>query len=168
MTDSLPPPVSPPSAPGRGLRIAFAVSVALNLGVLGLAVGIVLHDGPGRPGMIRDMGFGPFEEALRPEDRDDIRKSLIKYAGDLRAARNEMQADANAILAALRAEPFDAAGLAGALATQQQHLAERLKLGSGVIGDFLANLPAEERIGFADRLEEHMKHGRGGPPKSGD
>lgn len=168
MTDNLPPLAPPPPATGRGLRIALAVSVALNLGVLGLAAGAILHDGPGRPGMVRDMGFGPFDAALRPEDRDDIRKSLMRHAGDLRTARAEMQADAKAILAALRAEPFDPAQLTGALGAQQQHLAERLKLGTGVIGDFLVNLPAEDRIAFADRLEAQMKHGRGGPPKPGN
>lgn len=166
MTDLNLPPVAPPPAPspkpGRGLRIALAVSVALNLGVAGIVGGSFLHDGPGGRGdMIRDMGFGPFDEALSPGDRDSLRKSLVQHAGDLRAARQQMQSDATAILTALRASPFDPAGLTTALGAQEQHLADRLKLGTGVMRDFLVALPQDERAEFADRLEEHMRHGRG-------
>lgn len=158
-----PAPTTAPPRPGRGLRIALAVSLALNLGVAGLVVGSFLHGGPGGRGdpMVRDMGFGPFDEALRPEDRAALRKSLVQHAGDLRAARREMQADASAILTALRADPFDPAGLTSALAAQEQHLADRLRLGSGLIRDFLVALPPQDRLDFADRLEGRMRHGRG-------
>ena len=166
MTDPnlAPPPTNPAMPrPGRGLRIALAVSLALNLGVAGLVGGSFLHGGPGGRGdpMARDMGFGPFDEALRPEDRAVLRKSLVQHAGDLRAARREMQTDATAILTALRADPFDPAGLTAALAIQEQHLADRLRLGSGLIRDFLAALPQQDRLDFADRLEGQMRHGRG-------
>ena len=160
MTDTNIPPPAPPPATGRGVRIALAVSLALNLGVAGLAAGAFLHGGPGKRDMIRDMGFGPFNEALRPEDRDAIRQNLIGHIGDLRNARSEMQADATAILTALRAEPFVPAGLTAALAAQQQHLTDRLKLGSSVIEEFLVNLPTEDRLEFATRLEDHMRYGR--------
>jgi uncharacterized membrane protein len=172
MTDPTLPPAPPPAAPakpGRGLRIALAVSLALNLGVAGLVGGMILHGGPRMHGdMVRDMGFGPFDEVLRPEDRDALRKGLQQRAGDLRAARREMQADAGAILAALRADPFDPAGLTAALDGQRQHLADRLSLGSGLIRDFLLALPQEDRLDFADRLEARMKHGRDAPPKPGN
>ena len=166
MTDLNLPPVSPPPAPppkpGRGLRIALAVSVALNLGVAGIVGGSFFHDGGGgRSNMIRDMGFGPFDEALTPDDRDALRKSMVQRAGDLRAARQQMESDATAILTALRASPFDPAGLTAALGAQEQHLADRLTLGTGLMRDFLVALPQDERAEFADRLEEHMRHGRG-------
>jgi hypothetical protein len=157
MTDPTLPPAPPPAAPakpGRGLRIALAVSLALNLGVAGLVGGMILHGGPRMHGdMVRDMGFGPFDEVLRPEDRDALRKGLQQRAGDL---------------AALRADPFDPAGLTAALDGQRQHLADRLSLGSGLIRDFLLALPQEDRLDFADRLEARMKHGRDAPPKPGN
>ncbi|MEO6301418.1 MAG: periplasmic heavy metal sensor [Paracoccaceae bacterium] len=154
--------LAPVPKSNRGLRIALAVSLALNLGVAGMAGGMYLRGGPPPHGdQVRDMGFGPFDGALRPEDRAALRKSMVGHVGDLRAARREMQADATAILAALRASPFDAAVLTTALAAQQQHLAARLTLGSGVIRDFLVGLPEQDRLGFADRLEARMHRGRG-------
>ena len=148
--------------PGRGLRIALAVSLALNLGVAGLVGGLLWHDGPGGHGdLVRDMGFGPFDEALRPEDRDALKKSAQQRAGDLRTARREMQGDATAILTALRNDPFDPAALTAAFAAQQKHLADRIGFGSELIRDFLAALPQQDRLDFATRLEDHLKHGRG-------
>ena len=162
MTDlNLPPPVTatpPTPAPGRGVRIALAVSLALNLGVAGLIGGLWLEGGPGGHGdMVRDLGFGPFDAALRPEDRDALRKRLQDHAGDLKAAGQEMRGDAAAILLALRATPFDKALLTGALLSQEQHLETRLKLGNQVIGDFLVALPDQERTEFADRYEHHLR-----------
>ena len=66
-------PVQSPAAP-RGVKIALAVSVALNLAVAGLAVGAWLGDGPHK-GMPRDMSFGPFSEALDDADRRAIRRA---------------------------------------------------------------------------------------------
>jgi hypothetical protein len=51
----------------RGVKIALALSVALNLAVAGLAVGAWLSDDGPRRGMPRDLGFGPFSEALDPK-----------------------------------------------------------------------------------------------------
>ena len=156
MTD----PSASPST--RGLKIALAVSVALNLGIAGLIGGIAWHGGPGGRGdmMVRDFGFGPFNDALSPEDRQALRQSVMDRAGDIREARRQMQADGANILAALRAEPFDPAALAAAIDAQAGHLGERLKFGSDVIRDHILGLSPEARAAFADRLVRRMRHGR--------
>jgi uncharacterized membrane protein len=151
-----------PSPSTRGLKIALAVSVALNLGIAGLIGGIAWHGGPGGRGdmMVRDFGFGPFNDALSPEDRQALRQSVMDRAGDIRVARRQMQADGANILAALRAEPFDPAALAAVIDAQAGHLGERLKFGSDVIRDHILGLSPEARAAFADRLERRMRHGR--------
>jgi hypothetical protein len=51
---------------------------------------------------------------------------------------------------------------------QQDHLAARLALGSDAMRDFLVSLSAQDRLAFADRLEERLMQSpkeRLNPPK---
>ena len=78
----------PPSKSGRGVRIALAISLGVNLAVVGVFAGAMLRDGHGMRGsMVRDLGFGPFTEALSREDRRAMRESLFDRAPDIREAR---------------------------------------------------------------------------------
>lgn len=150
------------AAPNRGLKIALAVSVAINLAIAGLVGVIAWHGGPGGrgDGMVRDFGFGPFNDALLPEDRLALRQSVVGKIGDIRAARQQMQADGTAILSALRSDPFDPQTLSVALETQGLHTGERLKFGSDVIRAFILAMSPEARASFADRLERRMRRGQ--------
>lgn len=146
-------------APGRAVRIALAVSVALNLAVLGVVAGAALkHGGSGRA-VERDIGFGPFSEALSREDRRALRGKILQRAPELRSVRKDMQADTQSLLAVLRAEPFDAAGLAVVMETQRARMAGRLDVGQAVLRDFLIAMTPEARKAFADRLEARLMAG---------
>lgn len=164
------PPIPPPLRTPRGVRIALAVSVAINLAVVGLVAGLALNDGPGGHGdkLVRDMGFGPFDAVLSPEDRTALRHTIVSRLGDFKSARQQMQADLAAILAALRADPFVPAAVSTAFDAQAQHLTQRLTLGNAVIRDYLVALPAGARLAFADRLDQVLQHGHGGDGKGGD
>ena len=144
----------------RGLRIALAVSVALNLGVLGMAAGAMLHGGGmagGRDG-VRELGFGPFTEALDRDQRGQLRRAFLARAPEFREARRAVRADAEAVLAALRAEPFDPAQLTAVLAVQRQRLARQLDLGQDLLGELLLSMTPAARRAFADRLEARLHH----------
>ncbi len=161
MTETPNIPLGRPAVSRRGVRWALIVSLAVNLGVAGMALGAFLHDGPGRRGdMIHDLGFGPFDQALRPQDRDALKAAMGAKAGDLRASRAEVAQDAVAIVAALRLQPFDPSALDAALTGQQSHLSARMKLGGAALRDFLTGLSQQDRLDFADRMERHMLHGR--------
>lgn len=141
----------------RGWRIAFFVLLALNLGVAGMIGGAVLRHGPVRHGeMVRDLGFGPFTEALAPEDRAALRRSFLERAPDFRAARSEMRAEFSAVLAALRAEPFDAAALAAAMERQSSRMTRQMQLGQALLRDHLAEMTPDARRALADRLEHSL------------
>ncbi len=170
MTDSTPPPAPAPAAP-RWMRVALVVSLALNLGVAGVMIGAAFHGGPeGPPGFQREMGFGPFSEALRPEDRKALRRALFARAPDLREARRQMRGDMEEMLEALRADPFDPARLSALLDGQHQRMIGQLTLGEELIRDFLLKLDPTERLAFADRLEKQLRHGppEGKGPRDGD
>ncbi len=141
-------------------RWVLIASLGLNLVVAGLGLGAFIHGGPGRAGDMLDLGFGPFDNSLRPEDRDAVKAAMRAKSGALSAARAAMVADSVAVLAALRTNPFDATALRTALASQEDHLNARLKLGTDTIGDYLAALTEKDRLEFADRLEHHLRHGK--------
>lgn len=161
MTDQtpLPPtaPVTPDPAGSRWLKPALIVSVALNLAVAGLVLGAWLGDGP-RKGMPRDMSFGPFSEALSDQDRRALRKGLMERAGEFSTSREAARAEFEALLAALRADPFDPAAMKSALAAIESRNAERLQLGRSLIETRLIEMSAEDRQAFADRLERGLRH----------
>ncbi len=159
-------PTTPPNAdkkvkPGRRLRWVLAASLALNLCVLGIVAGAMLgRGGDHRDRMVRELGFGPFTEALEPEDRAALRKAFFQRAPDFRKERAEMKQNFVSILVALRAEPFDAAALKTALDQQQVRTADRLAVGQSLITDHLTTMSAEARHRFADRLEDVLTRRR--------
>lgn len=160
MTDTMTPfPQPSPPPGGRKLRIALAVSVALNLLIIGLVAGAALRDGGPRDRMVRDLDFGPFTEALRPEDREGLRRDFIRQAPDMRDMRRQMREDFATVLAALRAEPFDAEALRDVVANQGERMAARLALGQDLILARIAAMTPAERAAFADRLERRLERG---------
>jgi uncharacterized membrane protein len=167
MTD-LPPPNVPPSVPtptprsGRGVKIVLAISVALNLAVAGLVLGAWASDHGPRKGMPRDLGFGPFSEALSPEDRRALRKAFMDQAPDFRTTREAARAEFVTLLATLRATPFDPAALTAALTAIETRNANRLDLGRTLIEARLVQMSEADRLAFADRLEQGL---RGKGPK---
>jgi uncharacterized membrane protein len=154
----------PKTKPGKGLRIALALSLAANLAVIGAFAGAVLRDGPGmRHAMVRDLGFGPYSEALSLEDRKSLRESLFDRAPEIRDTRQQARADAVALLQVLRADPLDAAALQAQMALQSDRMAKQLRLGQDLLVEQIIRMTTDERRAFADRLERGIR--RGGPER---
>ena len=143
---------------GRGLRIALAVSVALNLLVVGIIGGAMLRDGP-RGRMMGDLEFGPFTQALTRDDRAALRQAFVQRMPEMRDMREQMRGDFAGLLAALRAEPFDAEVLRGLMAAQSDRMAERLAIGQELLVERVEAMTPEARAAFADRLEDGLRHG---------
>jgi uncharacterized membrane protein len=151
-------------APGKGLRIALAVSVAANLAVVGMGIGAFMHGHDG-PAGVRELGFGPFTEALTRQDRQALRKALVAKLPEMMQVRQEVMQDTQALLAALRADPFVEAQLTAVMDAQRARMAQRFEVGQGLMRDLLLAMSPEARLAFADRLEERLGHGK---DKGGD
>jgi uncharacterized membrane protein len=79
--------------------------------------------------------------------------------GEFRASRTEARAEFEALLATLRADPFDPAALKAALAAIESRNAERLELGRTLIETRLIEMSTTDRQRFADRLEKGLRRG---------
>jgi len=153
MTD--PAPAVESAAPPRRnwLRIALALSLAVNLGVGGMVAGAILRHGvPARAEC--DAGLGPIADAISRRDRQGIRDSLIARYRDLGAGRLALKADYDVLLKALRADPFDVKGVDAALATIATRNADRLAGARVILAEYIAGLAPEARAALADRLEK--------------
>lgn len=166
MTDLPPPaagPVLPPPRTRGWIKALLAASLALNLAVAGVTAGAFLRHG-GPPAADRDLGLGPLGDALTREDRKALRKAFVAAHPDLKKGLSALKGDFDAVIAALRAEPFDAAALDAALATVALRNADRLDTARNLIADYLKALAPEARAAFADRLEQALaraeKHDR--------
>lgn len=158
----------PPVPSRRGLKIALAVSVALNLAVAGLVAGAVLKSGPMRDQMVRDLGFGPFAEALSDNDRKALRRAFVDRSPGLRDLRETLRRDMDVVLSALRAQPFDPAAFRAALAVQTERLTGQMQMGQQLLAERIDSMSEAERLAFADRLEDSMRRGPHGGKSNGD
>ncbi|MCA0271378.1 MAG: periplasmic heavy metal sensor [Proteobacteria bacterium] len=145
--------VAAPTA-GRGMKIALILSLTLNLMIFGVMGGAMLaHGGRDDPRRVRDVGFGPYTEALSPEDRKALREAFFKAAPDFRKGREEARADVAALAAAIRAEPYDRAAVEAVMASQVARIEGRLQLGRGLLLDRLDAMGPEARAALAGRIE---------------
>lgn len=156
-----PPPApasSTPSGSGRWIKLALALSLAVNLGIAGLAAGAALkfRDGGGHQGNPRDIAFGPYTEALTRDQRRAMLRDLADGGGGLRDIRKGLQADLDAVLQSLKAQPFDPEAFRSALDLQGENLSRRLGDGRRALADVVIAMSESERAEFTDTLERRL------------
>ncbi|SIS65603.1 periplasmic heavy metal sensor [Phaeovulum vinaykumarii] len=162
---------TPEKAPRQGgrTRVLLIASLTLNLLVVGIVLGgmIARRDGPPRP-PVGDISIGAFTEALTHEDRRRMWKEAMSAGLDFRAMRKAVQTEHKALLAALRAETWDASALTAVFDANNARIRERMDLGQRLLAERVAEMSLEERRAFADRFEAALRRGPPGPPRRDD
>lgn len=155
----------PPRRTRRLVKVILTLSLTLNLLVLGLVVGAHVRDGrderrftPPDRAIARDLGFGPFIGAFPREARREMALALRERAGPFLDNRQALVEEMQAMLATLRAEPFDAAALNGLLAAQAERIRTRTEVGREVLVEQIVKMTPRERAHFADELEHGLRH----------
>lgn len=138
--------------PSRIWRIVLVLSLALNLAVVGLVVGVGLRAAGGKPPRSVEFGFGVIGQALTQEQRREIGRSLRADPSVRRAGRpNRVMVEA--LIEVLRAPVVDEAQLTAALDGASRR-AETLQTAArtAFVAQVLAMSDAE-RLALAERLE---------------
>ncbi|WP_417269462.1 periplasmic heavy metal sensor [Celeribacter sp.] len=156
-------------------RVVLVVSLALNLAVVGMVAGAALRRDDGARGdgervrvmQTRDFGFGPYVGAFEGKDKRELGRAFMEKAGGRVEARKRVEAQFNAVMAALRAEPFDPSAFEAVIVEQQADLAARQEIGARLLAQKVANMTHDERAAYAKRLDEMVKRGPQEPPKDG-
>lgn len=152
--------VTKPKPGGRWKTWALIASLALNLFVVAAVVGAGVRHHRMPHGDVREVGFGPFTDALTREDRVALRDAFIAAAPDFRDMRREAEAGFTRLVASLRADPWDRAATDAVLAEQAARTAERLDLGRRLLVERLETMTPEARAALADRIEAVTARGR--------
>lgn len=138
------------------VKLVLALSLGLNLLVVGLAVGAAWRFAKGPPQDGPRAGFA-FVSALEREDRRAV------FAG-LRDVRREIseegRQDVVAILAVLRADKLDGGQLQDRMAGFDARVqGMRAAIQAGLV-DRISAMSRDDRLAYADRLERRMEKGR--------
>lgn len=149
-----------PARDGRLIRILLVASLALNLAVVGLAAGWALrHAGGGggaHPSRL-DMAGGPLTRALSKEDRHAIGQKMRETWHKADDGRADLRDSYDALLADLRAVPFDPARVSARMRQHRERFAVRFEMGQEVLVGHLATMSDADRRAYADRLEDRIK-----------
>jgi uncharacterized membrane protein len=145
-----------PGAPRAWVRWLLVASLALNLLLVGVAVGAFF--GPaGRDGQMPRDSVLPYVQAFEPRERRALGRDLrarMRAAGIDRSARRDGYRDAVQLL---RAEPFDAAAFEALLQRQFAAAARLQSEGRAALIERLSGMKPEARAAYAARLEELLE-----------
>ena len=146
------------TGPSRVWRGVLVLSLAMNLAVVGLVVGAGVSGRFGdRPPRSFDFGLGPVARALEPRERRQIGLAL-RRDGALRDM--DLRGNAAAMIAALRADPFDAGQLQDLMVAQAGQMATLQRNAQAAFLDQITAMSPHRRAAFADRLQEELSRGR--------
>lgn len=149
------------------LRLVLFASLALNLLVVGVIVGVIASGGPpARGGLDRGDLVTPYTRAMTEAQRTELRRALRRgfLRERLRHGGLPQAEDYRAAQEILMRDPFDRAALAQVLDRQADGARQRLALGQVVLLDFLDQMTPADRRAYADRLAQEIdrRHRHGG------
>jgi uncharacterized membrane protein len=161
---STPAPPAAAPAPGRLLRIALFVSLALNLLIVGAILGAFIGErrDAGADHRVSErtlipLGLGLYARALDPGDRQALLGAARQQRAALQAPNRDIRQGMAALATAVRAEPFDPVRVQAVLDRQGRAVMRQLEIGRALLVDRLAEMPPEARAAFADRLEAGLR-----------
>ena len=144
----------------RGWRIVLAISLALNMAVVGIVAGFALRGKQNGPPQRFDLSLGPIGAALSREDRRNISREL-RNNHDLRRSRNgEMPQVIADLIAALRQDPPDAEALRAAAHAPAMRMMVVQRAASEALADRIMAMSPTGRADLADRIEDQSRRRR--------
>jgi len=136
------------------MKALLIVSLAANIAVVGLYVGYGMQDKPERSA---NRAVDWIVRLMPEERRDFVQKAFDARRDELREARAGRARRMQAILAAMRAEPFSPEALAAELRRRGENRSARDEIIYGTLTEVLTALSPDERMAFVDNLEAKLR-----------
>ena len=154
----------------RWLVIALAVSVALNVGLIGVGIGFATGSPHWGRGVDPTAGLARLLRSLPDERREELTRAGAPAIsdGELRrrigASLRDLRASQRIIARALAEDPFDSDAAAAALARFREHFAANQADSHEAFVAILERLTPEERARFLETMRpDRERRGRHGP-----
>lgn len=137
----------------RWMKVLLVLSLTANLLVVGIIAGHALRADHRRGA---DRAVGRILD-LVPEDRRAMAEAHFAGAlAEVDAAERDRSDDARAVVAAIKAEPYEAGAVEAAMTGYDASRAERWAILRERMATLLAEFTPAERAAFAERLEDRM------------
>lgn len=146
-----------PSKGPRWVKIALAVSLSLNLLIVGLAFGMFNQVRKGAPPIRAGEAAGAYTFALKPEDRHEIGKAMYDRSKSSGRDRERVTGEYERMITILTADTFDREAAKEVLGSQFDIANERRVIAEDLLLDRLEEMTAQERVEFSERLREGVK-----------
>ena len=154
----------------RWLVIALAISVALNVGLIGVGIGFATGSPHWGRGVDPTAGLARLLRSLPDERREELTRAGAPAIsdGELRrrigASLRDLRASQRIIARALAEDPFDSDAAAAALARFREHFAANQADSHEAFVAILERLTPEERARFLETMRpDKDRRGRLGP-----
>ncbi|MFV2052089.1 hypothetical protein [Aliiroseovarius sp. YM-037] len=154
-TDPKNTPEPPTPRPSQWWKVVLAISLSLNLLIVGALAGAVWRQGraPDRAEG-RDVGVLPLFLALPREDRRGIRAEIER---GLAAEPSVPDAGGPTLVEALRQTPFDREAVEALFEKHGARQEVRHRVGQRVLLDRIGEMSDADRAAYADRLEKRLE-----------
>jgi len=153
--------------PSKGIRwgkVALVASLSVNVLIAGLAIGTFANVKKGNNFVRTGEASGAYTFALSPKDRREIGKNMMSHFKEMGRDRDALQAEYQRMITVVTAEPFDRDAAQDVLGNQAEFANARRVAAEGLLLDQLESMTVEERLRFAERLQEGVKR-RPRPPR---
>ncbi|MEL7099989.1 MAG: periplasmic heavy metal sensor [Pseudomonadota bacterium] len=149
------------------VRVLLALSLGLNLAVVGLVVGIAVRFGGGPPPRAAVDFALPYVRSLDPGDRRAIFRTVRQDLTDAPTSRAARRAAYDSVVEALRAQPFDRDALEELVGGQADAAQRMQRAAQAAWLDTVSAMSDAERAAYADRVAEQVaRRGKGKPPRN--
>ena len=140
-------------------RVVLFASLALNLLVVGVVAGAMWRFSGDRLDRRGNEFSNPFIRALSHSDRRAIGKEMRKTREQAKEGHAARKVLYQQMTEALRADPFDLAQVEELSQRQRSAVNDRLSAAQEIWLRHIADMTAQERIEYADRLDDVLTHG---------
>lgn len=146
--------VKPPRRP-LWQRVLFGTSLAVNVLIIGAVAGLILSGGRDegkRPPPLRNGGVAALIGMLPPDHREAMLVELRQIGRERGVSHRTLIEDRNSLVAVITAVPFDPQAFLVALEASQDRFAHYRQDSHVLLADKLAEMDAEEREAYGERL----------------